>query len=151
MCIRDRCTIIYHDYGVLSPDNRKRLMKNVHRHLRPGGLFLFDVFSMKGYSDFRERQEWENCPDGGFWRAEEYVALNGFYKYPGCVTLDQVTVISHDMVTSYYLWNTYFTKENILREAAEGGFKLRGVFGDVAGAPYSEGRSTTLAVLLERN
>lgn len=145
----DFATMIYCDYGALSTGDRQIIMNKVYDHLKPGGKFLLDVFSMAKYNDFQERQTWEVCRNGGFWCEGEYVALNGYYKYSDSVSLEQVSIITDDEITSYYLWSTYFTKETLVKEAKKAGFKICGVFGDVAGDLYYQD-NLTIAILLEK-
>ena len=107
------------------------------------------MFSVVTYDSFQEAQTWEVCPQGGFWREEGYVALCGQYRYPNLVTLKQTTVLSDRGMMTYQLWDTCFTRESLRKEAEESGFKVCGIFGDIAGMPYRED-SPTLAVLLEK-
>jgi len=145
----DFATMIYCDYGALSTVDRKKLMSRIYQHLKPGAKFLLDVFSLETYNAFQEMQTWEICSHGGFWREDEYIALFGRYKYPNSVTLEQTTIISNKDMSTYYVWNTCFTKETLMNEAKENGFKVCEVFGDIAGEPYHKD-SPTLAILLER-
>lgn len=145
----DFATMIYCDYGVLSPADRQILLKNVYRCLRPGGRFLLDVFSMAVFDRFKEGQTWEVCENGGFWSGSKYAALNGAYQYPDGVSLEQTVVVTERETAVYYLWNTYFTEASLAAEAAKAGFKICGLYGDVAGAPYKKD-APTIAVLLER-
>lgn len=145
----DFCTMIYCDYGALSTKDRQIIMSKIYYHLKPGGKLLLDVFSMTKFYDFQEQQTWEICHNGGFWRADEYMALNGFYKYSDNVTLELISIISQDEITPYYLWNTYFTKETLVQEAENIGFKVCRIFSDVAGSIYQT-ESDTIAILLER-
>lgn len=145
----DFAAMIYCDYGALSTIDRQTIMKKVFDHLKPGGKFLLDVFSIAKYNSFEEKQTWEICHNGGFWRGGKYVELNGCYKYPDYVTLEQISIISHSETATYYLWSTYFTRERLIKEAADAGFKVLSVFGDVAGSPYQED-SSTIAILLEK-
>ncbi|MCB8573710.1 hypothetical protein LJE06_21680, partial [Bilophila wadsworthia] len=78
--------------------------------------------SMESYRRFEELQTWETCPKGGFWKKEGYIALTGKYRCTDHVTLEQVTVIGERETKAYCLWNTYFTKEMLVREAGEAGF-----------------------------
>lgn len=140
---------IYCDYGALSTEDRQTAMKTIYRHLKPGGRLILDVFSMERYRSFQEKQVWEVCQGDGFWRKEPYTCISGFYKYPDCVTLDQISVITDQDAAVYYLWNTCFTREMLRREAEAAGFRVCGFFGDVAGGPY-HADSDTIAVLLEK-
>lgn len=145
----DFCTLIYCDYGALSELNRKTVMNKVYEHLKPGGKFLLDVFSMSKYNFFEESQTWDYCPDGGFWKKEAYMVLNKNTRFSDCVTLEQIMVISEAEVLPYYLWNTYFTKETLISECVLAGFKVCDVFSDVTGRLYA-GSEPTIAVLLQK-
>lgn len=145
----DFCTMIYCDYGALSTKDRKIIMEKMYDCLKPGGKLLLDVFSMEKFCKFQERQTWEICPNGGFWRADQYMTLSGFYKYSDNVTLDLISVVSENEISSYYLWNTYFSREILIQEAKYIGFKVCGIFGDVAGTTY-QSTSDTIAILLEK-
>ena len=144
----DFATMIYCDYGALSTVDRAVLMNTVYNHLRPGGRFLMDVFTMVKYELFEETQTWEVCENGGFWSDQPYIEFDGRYKYPG-VTLEHAAIVSGQEVRNYYIWNTYFSREGLTREAEAAGFHVCGLFGDVAGAPYG-GDGQTMAVLLEK-
>lgn len=145
----DFTIMIYCDYGALSTTDRQIVMQKVFNHLRPGGKFLLDVFSAAKYNQFQEKKTWEICHNGGFWREDKYVALNGCYKYSNNVTLEQISIISSRETATYYLWNSYFTKETLIKEANDAGFKVCKVFGDVTGNPYQED-NFTIAILLEK-
>ena len=145
----DFCTMIYCDYGALSSDDRQIIMSRGYRHLRQGGRFLLDVFSMTEYDAFQEGQSWKMCNGDGFWKDGEYIELSGRYKYPGNVTLEQTIVISDADSAAYYLWNTCFTKDLLIQEALAAGFHVCGIFSDVAGGAYQE-ECPTIAVLLEK-
>lgn len=145
----DFAAMIYCDYGALSTTDRQVIMQKVFEHLKPGGKFLLDVFGTAKYKSFEEKQTWEVCHDGGFWRSGKYVALNGCYKYSDYVTLEQVSIISDRETAAYYLWNTYFTKEMLIRESTDAGFKVCEVLGDVSGSPYQED-GLTISLLLEK-
>ena len=145
----DFCTMIYCDYGALSPKDRQVIMNKIYHHLKPGGKVLLDVFSMTKFCNFQEQQIWEICPNGGFWRPNEHMVLSVFYKYFDNVTLDLISIISKEEITPYYLWNTYFSKEDLMQEAESVGFKMCGLFGDVAGSIY-QSESDTIAIILEK-
>lgn len=144
----DLVTMIYCDYGALSDEDRRTVLANVRRHLRPGGKFLFDVFSAVHLENFSECQTWEINENGGFWRKTGYIALNRKLRYKERVTLEQITIIDGGDPVNYYLWNTHFTAELLAREAEEAGFRVLDFYGDVKGTPYGSA-TDTLAVLLE--
>lgn len=145
----DVSTMIYCDYGALSTEDRKTLRTYVYQHLIEGGSFLFDVFSMEFFHQFKEEKSWEICPEGGFWSGSEYMMFQGTYKYEEHVTLEQYILMTDDSITPHYLWNTCFTKESLIQEVKETGFKVIEIFGDVAGGLYQKDKKT-MAILLEK-
>lgn len=148
-CTFDFSVMIYCDYGALSPEKRKIVLKQVYDHLKPGGKFLFDVFSLNEYDSFQEKQIWDIHQSNGFWRENEYAELKRCCKYPENVTLEQYVIISETEASVYYLWNTYYTEETLLKEAEESGFKVCGTFADVSGTPWKK-ESPTMAVIWEK-
>nr|WP_314462196.1 class I SAM-dependent methyltransferase [uncultured Clostridium sp.] len=145
----DFAVMIYCDYGALSPEKRKIVLKQVYDHLKPGGKFLFDVFSLNEYDNFQEKQIWDIHQGNGFWREDEYTELKRCCKYPENATLEQYVIISRTEASVYYLWNTYYTEETLLKEAEESGFKVCGTYADVSGTPWKQ-ESPTIAVILEK-
>lgn len=145
----DFATMIFCDYGALSTNDRQVILSKIYHHLKPGGKLLFDVFTMKNFSHFKEQQTWGISHKNGFWRADEYVEMDGYYKYSDNVTLKLISIISKNEITPYYLWDTYFTKESLVQEVESSGFKVCGIFGDVTGSTYQP-ESDTIAILLER-
>ena len=145
----DLAAMIYCDYGALSAEDRRVVLRNIYQRLKPGGKLLLDVFTMAGYSSFKERQTWESYPNGGFWRGDEHIVLERFCKYPANVTLDQYLVLSNSGTAVYHLWNTYFTIEALTEEAKAAGFSVCGAYGDVAGAPLDKDSPTLAALLMK--
>ena len=75
--------------------------------------------------------------------------FQGTYKYEEHVTLEQYILMTDDSITPHYLWNTCFTKESLIQEVKETGFKVIEIFGDVAGGLYQKDKKT-MAILLEK-
>ena len=145
----DFAVMIYCDYGALSTEKRKIVLKQVYDHLKPGGKFLFDAFSINEFHAFQEKQVWEIQEKNGFWREDGYVELKRCCKYPEHATLDQYVIISSAETSVYHLWNTYYTVGTLLKEVKESGFKECGIYSDVCGTPWNK-ESRTIAVILEK-
>ena len=47
----DLILLIYTDIGVLLPEERTKLLKRVHRSLKPGGTFIFDVLHARNLEE----------------------------------------------------------------------------------------------------
>jgi hypothetical protein len=67
--------MIYCDFDVLIPAEREKLLKNVYRALKPGGLFIFDTLNTKSPDKMNvPGKSWE-VAEKGFWKDEPYLAL----------------------------------------------------------------------------
>ncbi|MCL2059224.1 MAG: class I SAM-dependent methyltransferase, partial [Oscillospiraceae bacterium] len=55
----DIITLIWCDYGALVPEERRVLLGHVGRALKPGGLFLFDVFTPMWNIGRSDNMTWE--------------------------------------------------------------------------------------------
>ncbi|HIT91299.1 MAG TPA: methyltransferase domain-containing protein [Candidatus Merdenecus merdavium] len=145
----DVITMIYCDYGALSIQDRKTLTEKIYHHLKPGGKFLLDVFSVGKFNTLQEQQVWDYSNNNGFWCNQPYLALNRCLKYPENVALEQTSIITKDDIITYNLWTTYFTEQTLAEEFINAGFKRYRVFSDVRGTPYDE-KEFTLALILEK-
>lgn len=145
----DFATMIYCDYGALSKSDRQVILRNVYQNLKSGGKFLFDVFGTAKYNAFTEGQTWKICNGNGFWHEGSYLEMSGSYKYGDYVTLEQTAIILENEINTYYIWNTCFSKEVLIAEVEEAGFKVCDIFGDMAGSPYSKD-SFTIAIFVEK-
>ncbi|SCY69923.1 class I SAM-dependent methyltransferase [Desulfoluna spongiiphila] len=119
----DLIVMIFCDFGVLTPPQQNRLLKNVHRALVPGGRFVFDVMN-KGYLTTLPGPQWE-VADKGFWRDSPYLALSQAFCYEAQgVLLNQHLVLDEaDTVESYRFWAHTFSHEGMRRLLSAQGFR----------------------------
>ena len=144
----DAVILIYCDYGALTADERKMLVPKVYKALKPGGLFIFDVFTEKYFSRKSKKASWELYENGGFWNAEPYIYLEATHFYEnGTVTGEQIIIVTTNGVKRYLLWDTAYTVERLIGEIAP--FNVKGAFDDVCGSQHYDG-SETLCFVLER-
>lgn len=145
----DIAVMIYCDYGALSDQNRKTLLEKVYQSLRPGGLFLLDVFSISRFAAFEESTTWSYYPNGGFWHPENHIAIQQNKKFPSEISLENTVIINNSATSTYHIWNKYFTVGSLNAEIENAGFRVVSMFSDVSGAPFSS-ESSTIAVLLQK-
>ena len=143
----DLVTLIYCDYGVMSPEDRLRVLANARHHLRPGGRMVMDVFSTAYEAKFTPYQRWQDCPEGGFWRAQPHIVLEEGARYPGHVLGRKYAVLMENELISYYLWDTCFTPDSLAAEAQAAGFCVAGIVGNAAGEAWTAAGDTPAAVL----
>jgi len=147
----DVITLIFCDFSVLSIINRKILLDNIYRALKPNGKFIVDVFTPKLYENRKETKDW-TYNDGGFWNENSHICLNSFYRYDESNTmLNQTIVITDNSIECYNLWDHTFMAEELKRDLYEARFTTVDLFGDVAGANYStEGQVICAVATKER-
>lgn len=133
-------TLIWCDYGALIPADRYNLLDRVYRALKPGGMFLLDVFTPQLYLNRKESTSWEVCADGGFWSPNPHICLNARYFYDNGdgVDLDRNVIIEEGSIRCFNIWNTCFTKQSLVEETQPRHFVPVGFYSDYDGKPYDE-------------
>jgi len=143
----DLITMIMCDFCALSPDQRSNMLDRFHRHLKPGGALLLDVYSLTA---FAAKEETSTCARNlldGFWSAEPYFGFLNVFKYDNeRVSLDKYTIVEEARTRVVYNWLQYFDPESLKRELKDGGFVLDEVLGDVASGAY-DAAATEFAVV----
>lgn len=146
----DAVLLIYCDYAALTQDERRTLIPKVYGALKPGGLFILDVFTEKQFTKKVDKTSWALYDNGGFWSSEPHICLEAAYLYENnTVAVDQHIVVTNSGINEYLLWDTAYTVQRLTDEVSPFGFKVNGVFDDVCGSPYT-GEAETLCFVLER-
>lgn len=130
--------LIYGDYCPLSPVQRKRLLANTRRALKPGGYFVLDVTTPIHHQRYGRHNGWY-AAETGFWKSGPHLALEKGFEYPEqSIYLDQTIVIEESgKVSVYRNWFQDFTCETITKELEEEGFAIQGVWNDLIGTPLT--------------
>ena len=145
----DVITLIYCDFGVLSPLSRGALLKTIYAALKEDGLFIFDVCSPTQFAGWAEKTEWTYSSEG-FWSAGPYACLYSFYRYDECRTYNQqYTIIEKDTLRCFNIWNHAFTPEELTTNLQSAGFKSTQLFDSVAGEPYT-GQSDAICAVAKK-
>lgn len=119
----DLIMMIYCDFGVLLPDDRTKMIKNIKCALKPGGIFLFDSINREAVETMSFTTSWE-LTEKGFYSPMPYLLLSSGHHFPDHkAILDQHVVIQEDNNPKVYrFWNHYFEKEVISNLFIENGF-----------------------------
>jgi SAM-dependent methyltransferase len=136
----DAVLLIYGDLCVLSPEKRDALLDRVHRALKPGGQFVFDVTTRHLRTRAGRKNGWY-VAESGFWKPGPHLVLEQGFDYPEHDTyLDQYIVIEADGRLSVYRnWFLDYSPQTITPVLEARGFVVRGVWGDLTGLPYTPG------------
>lgn len=135
----DAALLIYGDFCPLNPEQRARLLCNVHRALNPQGFFILDVSTRECRKRHGSRNGWRAL-ESGFWKPGPHLLLESGFDYPErSIWLDQAIVIEESGKLSVYrMWFQDYTPQSITAELAAGGFVVESLWGDLTGVPYSE-------------
>jgi SAM-dependent methyltransferase len=134
----DAALLIFGDFCPLNPEQRQRLLKNIHRALKPNGKFILDVSTRECRMRHGNENGWY-AAQGGFWKPGLHLVLDEGFDYPEqSIWLDQYTVIDADgMVSVYRNWFQDYTPETITAELEQGNFTVESLWGDLTGESYT--------------
>lgn len=119
----DLIIMIFTDFCVLTPEARTKVLSNIYKALKPGGIFCFDFLNDAFPIAEEGKREWEIC-NGGFWKNEPYLVLQEKHYYPEqnvCLSQHIVTATNGD-VDIYRFWTHSFSREQMLLLLKEHGF-----------------------------
>ena len=147
----DAALLISYDLGVFSDSDRDALFCRVHRALKPGGAFVFDLMTPRRKRHQDGQTSWNLCPAGGFWRPGSYLELTRYFQYPEAeAQLRLVTIVEPDGKASIYrLWDRFYTVGTIAPALEATGFRVDEAWSDLTGKPY-EDASETLGIVARR-
>jgi len=134
----DAALLIYGDFCPLNPEQRKRLLNNIHRALKPNGKFVLDVSTRECRKKHGNKNGWY-ASQSGFWKPGPHLVFEEGFDYPEqSIWLDQYTIIEADgKVSVYRNWFQDYTSESITAELAQAGFSVENLWGDLTGTPYT--------------
>lgn len=119
----DLITMIFMDFGVLLPDQRDTLLGHVHKALKPGGVFIFDVLNNRYQPDMTHARTWETTSQG-FWSDTPYLALSETHLYEN----DRIILSQHVILDqtghaeTYRFWTHTFTHQDLHALVTSHGF-----------------------------
>ena len=134
----DLIIMIMCDFCALSPEQRKTMLSKFYSLLKPGGSVLLDVYSLNSFNRKEESATYELNQLNRFWSPDDYYCFVNTFKYEEeKVTLDKYTIIEESRTRIVYNWLQHFSKESLQDEFEESGFKVEGIFSDVAGTSFN--------------
>jgi SAM-dependent methyltransferases len=129
--------LIYGDFCPLNPEQRRRLLRKVHRALKPGGKFVLDVSTRECRKKHGNRNHWR-AMQSGFWKLGSHLVLQDGFDYPeSSIWLDQYIVIEPNGKLSVYRnWFQDSTPETIGVELSVNSSCVESLWGDLTGQAY---------------
>ncbi|MPM49445.1 Ubiquinone biosynthesis O-methyltransferase [bioreactor metagenome] len=140
----DAALMISEDYGVLSPENRRLLLQNIHTALKPRGYFAFDVSSLAAFEGRKESAapKWYAVDGAGFWRGHSHFVLEKTFFYPEIPALCDLYAVLDDEVKVTRVWQTFFSGGSIAAELEEAGFEVESLYSNLWGGEYRDDAPT---------
>jgi ubiquinone/menaquinone biosynthesis C-methylase UbiE len=119
----DLAILIYLDFCVLLPEERFKILRNIHRALKPGGMFVCDVVNEKNMERKILSPFWD-IQHSGFWKPTPYMVLSKGYHYPEAKVFanHHVVIGNDDTVDTYIFWNHYYAKRDLVSVFESVGF-----------------------------
>ncbi|KAF0194228.1 MAG: type 11 methyltransferase [Bacillota bacterium] len=130
----DLVLLVYCDLGALVDVDRDLLLQKIHAAIKPGGVFIFDVFTDDFSATVVEKQSWE-LTDDGFWAEGAHCVLEQSFHYPEEKVLLSQSILmradgTHDL---YRIYDHYYGEADLTKVLNASGFTGHRFFYDVIG------------------
>lgn len=134
---QDLVCLMYGDLCTLSPQQRRLLYAKVRTALKPGGCFVFDVFSTSQYELREEVATYGRRLDDGFWAAGDYFGFLTTFRYDEFkLALDRYLIVEPERSREIFNWLQYFDPKSISEELRANGFEILQVVDVLTGDPW---------------
>lgn len=144
----DVATLIYYDFCALSMENQSTLLKNVHRALKKGGTFAFDVFSEHHKSDMSQSVSFE---EGGFWSDQPYWVCKSTFMFtqPRVECFQYAIIDEAGDMKLIRVFHRLFNLKDIEELLTSHGFKVEKILKNLQGQTL-EPNSTTYGIIASK-
>jgi len=133
---QDLVCLIYGDLCALSPEQRRALYNKVLRSLKPGGRFVFDVFSVAQFHQRKEGASYGRRLMDGFWAPGDYFGFLTTFLYGNQkLALDRYLIVEPDRCREVFNWLQYFDPDTITAELTDNGFCVEQIVDVLSGEP----------------
>ena len=134
----DCIVMIFGDFCVLAPSERDAMLAKIRRALRPGGCFIFDIFT-ELYLPHPDDRAWYTMLEEGFWHEGANLVLEIKHRYQAeSVHLNRYLVVTEDgRVRCANIWHRWYERAEIRALLESAGFRVDGMWADLTGTPLS--------------
>jgi SAM-dependent methyltransferase len=135
----DLITMIFCDFCVLSPIQRKSLLTKFNGLLKPHGALLLDVVTLSHFAGLEEDRSYSLSEKDGFWSADPYYEFICNFKYEReKLFLGKYTIVEERRTREIYNWLQHYSLESLQEEFRACGLQIAARFSNVAGDLYEE-------------
>lgn len=133
----DLIIMIFCDFCVLSPGQRKVLLEKFKTLLKPDGSILLDVYSLNAFNQTEESASYAINLENGFWSPEKYYEFLNTFKYDDVkVTLEKYTMVEKNRIRKIFNWLQHYDQESITNEFTASGLIIEKYLANVAGDEF---------------
>jgi len=134
----DAILLIYGTLGMFRDKERDMILGSLHRALRPGGMLIFDVMTLRNRRDHHYENDWYFSP-GGFFSPSPHLVLQRSFEYDGGVfLLRQVVLEEGKDIAIYDVWDHTYEPDVMTELLKDSGFVVIEILSDLSGTPYEE-------------
>jgi SAM-dependent methyltransferase len=134
---QDLVCLIYGDMCAMSAENRRAVTAKVRRALKPGGLFIFDLFTEEQFAERTESESFARNLMDGFWSAVDYFGFLKIFLYPEeRVALDRYLIVEAARSFEVFNWMRYYSPEAARAEFEGDGFVVERLVDVSTGGPW---------------
>lgn len=132
-------TFFYGFYSALSPKQRHALLLRIRDMLKPGGHFVFDVYSRGQFGQVEEEFICEPQLMNGFWSESDYIGFKVTHRYNDLyLGLDRYLIVEPERRRAFFNWTHYLSPSQVEAELKHAGLELVDVFDLHTGARWIE-------------
>lgn len=132
-------SLIYGYYCVLSPKQRHLLLHRIRDMLKPGGHFVFDVYSRAQFGQVEEGFVCEPRLENGFWAEGDYVGFKITHRYNDMyLGLDRYLIVEPHRQRAIFNWTQYLSPGQVEAELKHAGLEPVEIFDLSSGGRWIE-------------
>ena len=147
----DIIIMIMCDFCALNPEQRREMLIKFRSLLAPGGIILFDVYTLNAFASREEASVFEENLLDGFWSPQRYYGFLNTFKYDeDRVILDKYSIFQQNRTWSIYNWLQYFGEDDLRQELADCGLRVEPIYADVAGTSY-DAEGNEMAIVAKKS
>lgn len=119
----DLVVLIYTDLGVLTPQERSRLINKVRQSLKKGGMFIFDVLKDNDLDNKVSARTWDVSKEG-FWHDAAHIVLSDsfLYREEKVILYQHLVIDEQEHADVYRFWTHFFSKKDLRQIMIDHGF-----------------------------
>jgi SAM-dependent methyltransferase len=133
----DLIVMIFCDFCVLSPGQRKIMLDKFRRFLKKDGKIVLDVLSLNSFKRFKEHAYYAFNPNDHFWSPKDHYCFANTFVYDDLrLILEKFTIVENDRTYTICNWRQHYSVDTLQEEFRASNLTLEDIYANVAGTIY---------------